>query len=211
MTNNSINTKLMKALAHPLRQQLLIALSERIASPSELAEELGEPLGNVSYHVRMLVDLGCIELVSTTPRRGALEHHYKAVVRPLIDDASYATFPSSTKRAIVGDVLKEIWSDVGAAADADNFDDEQIHVSRQPLTLDKQGWDEAAKVLAGTLDELEAVKTRSAKRLAKKGAEAPVKSILAILHFPAAENGAKSAKSTGTKAKRTTRKTASKR
>ena len=208
MYANTVDTKQMKALAHPLRQQLLIALSERVASPSELAEELGEPLGNVSYHVRMLVDLGCIELVSTTPRRGALEHHYKAVVRPLIDDTSYATFPSSTKRAIVGDVLKEIWSDVGAAADADNFDDDQIHVSRQPLTLDPQGWEEAAKVLGDTLDKLEDVKARSAKRLAKKGAEAPVKSILAILHFPAAENGSRSK---AAKPKRTTRKTAAKR
>jgi DNA-binding transcriptional ArsR family regulator len=199
MTTNAVDTKLMKALAHPLRQQLLIALSERVASPSELAEELGEPLGNVSYHVRMLVDLGCIELVSTTPRRGALEHHYKAVVRPLLDDASYATFPSSTKRAIVGDVLKEIWTDVGAAADADTFDDDQVHVTRQPLSLDAEGWEEAAKLLADTLDQIEAVKARSAKRLAKGGGES-VKSILAILHFRAAENGARRSKG---KAKRT--------
>src|ERR687894_689189 len=102
MTTNTVDTKLMKALAHPLRQQLLMALSERVASPSELAEELGEPLGNVSYHVRMLVDLGCIELVSTTPRRGALEHHYKAVVRPFFDDDAYASLPVATRRALMG-------------------------------------------------------------------------------------------------------------
>ena len=71
-----------KALAHPLRVQLLTALNEGVASPNELAKRLNEPLTNVSYHVRMLHDLGCIELVETEPRRGALEHYYRAIVRP---------------------------------------------------------------------------------------------------------------------------------
>jgi DNA-binding transcriptional ArsR family regulator len=192
MTTNTVDTKLMKALAHPLRQQLLMALSERVASPSELADELGEPLGNVSYHVRMLVDLGCIELVSTTPRRGALEHHYKAVVRPLLDDASYATFPASTKRALVGDVLNDIFGDVTAAAEAETFDDELVHVTRQPLTLDADGWNEVAKVLADAADKIEGIKSRSAKRGTKDGSE-PIKSVLAILHFRAAPDAGKGA------------------
>ncbi|MDQ3741978.1 MAG: helix-turn-helix domain-containing protein [Actinomycetota bacterium] len=189
MNANTVDTKLMKALAHPLRQQLLMALSEKVASPSELADELGEPLGNVSYHVRMLVDLGCIELVSTTPRRGALEHHYKAVVRPLLDDASYATFPTSTKRALIGDLLKDIWGDVGAAAEADAFDDDEVHVTRQPLTLDAEGWGEVAKVLADAVDQIEDIKARSGKRLSKSDGEA-LKSVLAIMHFRAPAGGA---------------------
>jgi DNA-binding transcriptional ArsR family regulator len=180
-----VDTKLMKALAHPLRQQLLIALSEKVASPSELAEELNEPLGNVSYHVRMLVDLGCIELVSTTPRRGALEHHYKAVVRPLLDDLSYSTFPTSTKRALIGDVLKEIWGDVGAAADAATFDDDDVHISRQPMTLDAEGWAEVSKILEKAVYDIQDVRTASGKRLAKGGEGRS--SVLAILHFRAGE------------------------
>jgi DNA-binding transcriptional ArsR family regulator len=52
------------------------------ASPKELATQLGEKLGNVSYHVRILVRLGLIELVRETPRRGAVEHHYRSAPRP---------------------------------------------------------------------------------------------------------------------------------
>ena len=55
--------RLVKALAHPLRFRILTVLDERMASPSELAEELGAPLGNVSYHVRILASLGLIRLV----------------------------------------------------------------------------------------------------------------------------------------------------
>ncbi|HEV2814394.1 MAG TPA: winged helix-turn-helix domain-containing protein [Solirubrobacteraceae bacterium] len=209
MNSRTVDTKLMKALAHPLRQQLLMALSDRVASPSELAEELGEPLGNVSYHVRMLVDLGSIELVSTTPRRGALEHHYKAVVRPLLDDSSYATFPTSTKRALIGDILKEIWSDVGAAAEADGFDDEKVHVSRQPITLDAEGWTEVAKVLEDAVYQIEDIKAKSGKRLGKNGADA-IQSVVAILHFRAGVT-APAAKGKAKPKRRTTKKTSTKR
>ena len=74
--------RVIKALTHPLRVQLLRALEDRTASPSELAEEIGAPLGNVSYHVRQLHSLGLIKLVKRTPRRGAIEHYYTALERP---------------------------------------------------------------------------------------------------------------------------------
>jgi DNA-binding transcriptional ArsR family regulator len=68
-----------KAAAHPLRATILEALGRRVYSPNELANEPGERLGNVSYHVKALRDLGMIKLVDTQPRRGAVEHYYKAV------------------------------------------------------------------------------------------------------------------------------------
>jgi DNA-binding transcriptional ArsR family regulator len=46
--------RLVKALAHPLRITILRVLQDRTASPSEIAEEISAPLGNVSYHVRVL-------------------------------------------------------------------------------------------------------------------------------------------------------------
>jgi DNA-binding transcriptional ArsR family regulator len=207
VTESTVDTRLMKALAHPLRQRLLIALSERVASPSELAEELGEPLGNVSYHVRMLVDLECIELVGTTPRRGALEHHYKAVVRPIFDDATYATFPSPTKRALMGDILKEIWQDVGAAADAGTFDDNQAHVSRSPLRLDAKGWEDLSQLLAETVDRAQEIKSQSAARLGKGGGGEAIQSVFAMMHFRAAPGG----RGRGKAAAKRTRKSSSKR
>src|SRR3954453_14016112 len=58
-----------KLLAHPLRHRLLAILNERTASPKELAQEVGMPIPNVSYHVEKLRDAGAIELVSEEPRR----------------------------------------------------------------------------------------------------------------------------------------------
>lgn len=76
--NDISDPRLVKALAHPLRVQIMQTLAERIASPSELAEEIGVPLPNLSYHIRQLVSLDLITLVKTRPRRGAIEHYYKA-------------------------------------------------------------------------------------------------------------------------------------
>ena len=78
MTDQGIIT----ALGHPLRARILSVLDAEEASPKELATRLGEKLGNVSYHVRILVRLGLIELVRETPRRGAVEHHYRSAPRP---------------------------------------------------------------------------------------------------------------------------------
>lgn len=66
-----------KIATHPLRLRILQAVQAHgEASPSTLAEEFGERLGNVSYHVRTLLDRGMLELRRTEPRRGAVEHYY---------------------------------------------------------------------------------------------------------------------------------------
>jgi predicted transcriptional regulator len=66
------------AETHPLRVQLLelIAASPEPLSPKMLAEETGEKLGNVSFHVSELAKKGLIELRRTEPARGALSHYY---------------------------------------------------------------------------------------------------------------------------------------
>jgi DNA-binding transcriptional ArsR family regulator len=67
----------IKALAHPTRVQVLRHLEGvEMASPHAMADQFGIPLGTLSYHVRRLHALGCIELVRRVPRRGALENFY---------------------------------------------------------------------------------------------------------------------------------------
>lgn len=103
-----LDQSLVKALSHPLRQRVFTILSERVASPSELAAELDEPLGNVAYHVQVLNKLGCLELVRTTPVRGAVEHHYRSVKRPFFNDADWAKLPTSLRNSISGGVLATV-------------------------------------------------------------------------------------------------------
>lgn len=71
--------RLLKLLSHPLRNRILTEVKDAGAggiSPSVIAENLDELVGNVSYHVRALSDAGALELLKTIPRRGAVEHVY---------------------------------------------------------------------------------------------------------------------------------------
>src|SRR5258705_7954464 len=79
----SIDQRLAKALSHSLRAQALALIAEGPASPKQIAERLDADLRSVAYHVRVLVRLGCVELVETQKRRGAVEHIYKATEQAL--------------------------------------------------------------------------------------------------------------------------------
>ena len=106
--------RIAKALAHPLRARILQRLGERVASPGDLAVELGAPLGVVSYHVRMLRDYDCVELVRTEPRRGALQHFYRATARPNLDEDQWRTLPSGLRRELTGETIQDLVTDLAA-------------------------------------------------------------------------------------------------
>ena len=134
-TASAVDSRMAKALAHPLRVQLLAALNAGVASPNELAKKLDEPLTNVSYHVRMLHDLGCIELVDTEPRRGALEHYYRAIVRPFFGDRDWKRLPKNARGSISDAVLQLVWDDTAEAIKTGLFDErEDRHLSRSVLS-----------------------------------------------------------------------------
>lgn len=82
----SIDQQLAKALSSDLRAQALALISEGIASPKQIAAKLDLDLRTVAYHVRVLKRLGCIELVDTEKRRGAVEHIYRVTEQALEKD-----------------------------------------------------------------------------------------------------------------------------
>jgi DNA-binding transcriptional ArsR family regulator len=178
--------KLVKAYAHPLRIQILGLLDNRTASPSEIATELGTPLSNTSYHVRQLVALGLVELVRRTARRGAIEHHYTAKVRPTVWDDVYAQLPSIVKRAAVGGLLTETIAEIAAAADEGRFDRDDIHYTRTAGRLDQKGWETISSELAGLLKRVEKAVEQSEARLAKRPHADADDAMIVIMHFPRA-------------------------
>lgn len=180
-----VDLRLAKALSHPLRARIFAILNEQVASPNEIAEVLGERLPNVSYHVRALVDLECIELVRTAQRRGAIEHYYRAVRRPFFSDSDWRRLPRSGRQAVADVGLQLIWEDVSSAIKAGTFESRaDRHLSRSALAVDEQGWGELRDVLEGVLVEAERIMKRSRDRLAKSG-ESGIPTRLVVMHFEA--------------------------
>ena len=174
---------LIRALRNPLRAQILGVLRERRASPTELAKELGVPLGNVSYHVRVLAELELIRLVKKTPRRGAIEHHYEAVASAQISGDAWEKVPAVAKQAVVSAGLGEIGRTVNAAAEAGGFEREDVQVTRSRLVLDERGWAELAGEVARTLERAEQIDRESQKRLTSSAHAGELGAALVMMLF----------------------------
>jgi predicted transcriptional regulator len=60
---------------------MLIAMEAAAVSPTQFATEFDLPLGSVSYHVSVLLKVGCVEIVKRIPRQGSIEHFYRSTAR----------------------------------------------------------------------------------------------------------------------------------
>jgi Helix-turn-helix domain len=178
VTGRRLDERLLKAIGHPLRFRLLVRLMEHAESPKRLAKELDAPLAAVAYHVRELVDLGCLELVDAVPRRGAIEHFYRAALPPFFGTEDWATLPAAARRDVSEVVLRDVWTDIMRAVRADEFDARtDRHLSRTLLSLDADGWTEINGMLDRVLEramELQAQPPTAAE---------PIASSLVLMHF----------------------------
>jgi DNA-binding transcriptional ArsR family regulator len=159
------NPALVQAFAHPLRAKMLYILQERQASPKELAAEFDIPLANVAYHIQVLRKLKLIRLVKKTPRRGAVEHHYKADHAAFVSDEVWSQAPDIVKDVTVAALLDEIGSYATGAAAIGGFNHSDAHLTRSRLVLDREAWEELAGMLKHVHDRADQLQEESDKRL----------------------------------------------
>jgi predicted transcriptional regulator len=86
----------LRALAHPLRLQLLQVLHEGPATASQLARRLGESSGATSYHLRALHRAGMVE---EAEQRNARERWWQRTPERLIIPNSVPPDASDAERA----------------------------------------------------------------------------------------------------------------
>lgn len=182
-----------KAFAHPLRVQILIILNERVASPNLLSQELDQSLNLVAYHVRVLEKYDCIELVDTKQRRGATEHFYRATRRQFLTDSEWARMPESLRPGLAGAMLKSVFEDLEDASKSGTLDEvEDLHLSRTPMVVDKQGWSDVSGLLKTTLDRVLEIQTEASERIAASD-EPGILSKVHMLHFKSPTAGTSAA------------------
>jgi DNA-binding transcriptional ArsR family regulator len=161
----SLDQRLMKALSHPLRVVILDLLNKGEWSPRELERELSEGLSQVSYHVKVLKDFELIEMTRTEPRRGAVEHYYRATERAFVPSGMAKDIPKSAQRIIGDGILGKIDKDVGASLKSGRFyarDD--WHTSWTPADLDSKGCEDAEKLADEFIEKFLNIGAESAGR-----------------------------------------------
>jgi DNA-binding transcriptional ArsR family regulator len=165
-----VDGDMAKAMAHPLRVQILAALNKRVMSASGFARTFDEKLQNTSYHFRILKEYGLIEEVGSRPVRGSTEHFYRAVKRVLFDGRAWDDLPPSVKAQVSGRILSDFLEAVAAAMAGETFDssDERMAVWLQQR-LDDQGWEEAVAAERDLVHKMEDIYKESRVRLAEAG------------------------------------------
>jgi hypothetical protein len=150
---------------HPVRLDSFVTLSERKASPNELSEEQGVPLGTVAHHVTELVKEDLIELVDTVQRRGALEHFYRAKVRPEISDAAWQRMTRANRRRCAGTYLATVTSEaLSSLRHGCMENDPDLYVFWVPLKLSATGKQELHEINADYQQRIEALREQDDAR-----------------------------------------------
>jgi DNA-binding transcriptional ArsR family regulator len=180
-----IDPRLAKALEHPTRSEILSILRAGPNSPTRIQRELDHvSLNLVSHHMKVLKELGLIELIETVSKRGAKEHIYRLTQMPIINDETWDELAPKLRMPIAATILRLISDDLARSLGTGTFDSlPNIHLSRSPLKLDREGWEETVTLLTQTLNEVVEIGTRSSKRL-DAGDECLASVTVAILGFP---------------------------
>jgi DNA-binding transcriptional ArsR family regulator len=185
-----LSRRLSKAMANSLRIDILRILNEREASPKEIAAAVDEGLSHVSYHVNQLREYGAIEPVRTEPRRGAVEHFYRAVAPPLVTDAQAAKMSKLAREEISAVMLQTVIGEALSALQSGTFDSRaDRHMSWLSMTLGEKGWDEMVALFAETLEKVEEIKDADSERREKTG-EAGIEAIVSLMAFERSQSRA---------------------
>jgi len=183
------NASLFRALSDPLRHRILEILAERVASPTEVAEELEEKRDNVAYHFRELAkeqpDGGgpLIELMETDTRRGGLQKFYKATKRPIMQLDSWEKLCRLFRELNTVSVAQTLIGDVIEAIEAGTFDSRVNRAMiRVPGVVDEEGVDEIEKGAAEYLRVFDTAVARSCQRRLESG-EDGINVLLGVLAF----------------------------
>lgn len=179
-----IDECIAKALGNSLRQQILWILNERIASPSEIAKELGESLSRVCNHVNVLKKAGCIELAYVRPVGNRLQHFYRANTRAFLSDLDWPRVPKSLRPGLRATLLRNVIDDSIEAVVEGTFDElEGSHLSWTPTILDEQGREEITMILERALLEVIAVQEDTKARLVASDSTG-ISYTISILGYP---------------------------
>lgn len=162
-----METTLAAIVAHPTRARAFTILTERTASPVEIAQEIGKDVGHVGYHVRKLLQLDLIELVDERPVRGAVEHFYRAVERPMVTEEEFAALSIPEREGFNRYGMQLLVADVARSMDQEVFAARTNHIIvRTPMVVDEEGFQEMSDLHTELMDRTLEVQARSAERMA---------------------------------------------
>ena len=168
-----IDPKVLKAQSHPIRAHILNILSEGPSSPARMQRRMEDVhLNLVCHHIKVLREAQLIELIDVRMHGGRKEHIYRATQRQSFDLEEWLAIDEKYRQPLVTTILEQISEGAGRSLAEGMFNRlPDRHLSRAPVELDREGWQEVVDVLATTLDAVLEAHARSAERAQASGEE----------------------------------------
>lgn len=170
--------------------EALTIFNERVASANEVANEIGEDVNLVAYHVKELRKAGCLELVKTEPRGGTIERFYRAVRRPELDDEEWWSLSDADRKKLLAAGYRNLMAEGLASIHAGKMSkDRHMRFHWKAANLDAQGREEAAEEQEESLARLLEIEARACERMLESGEEERVSTVIAVVGFTRSRKG----------------------
>jgi hypothetical protein len=162
-----------RVMSHSTRVRILMSMNtpRRRMSPKLFAEETGLPVHHCAYHFAELEDTGCIALVATRQRRGAIEHILEPRKAAIQWTDDWRLLGPAIKQSVLASVMRGAVETLGSAIEGGTFEArDDSHLSWSTIKVDEAGWTRITEIFDRALTELIAVDKKALKRIAA-GAE----------------------------------------
>lgn len=160
------------ALGHRIRVNALIALNEGIYTASQLAEIIGEPLNNVSNHLRKMLDDGAIEIAKEERKGNVVQYWYRAVEIPCYSQEEAEAMTPVQQQVTVGAIVQSATAELFAALYAGKLRDPRSVLFWHWYNVDSQGREDLEAENVRYLERAREIEAESTNRRARSGEEA---------------------------------------
>lgn len=178
----------LNIITDPLRLAIVGHLSRGRASAAETAAAVGATKKEVRYLIRRMREAGLVEVAGKSSGSGVRENLYSVDPASLVLEESDLTHVSEGRleEAHIR-LLRLLFREALQSAQSGRLSARQEHsLVRFPISLDEQGWEEAAEVHDRAMREVMEEQARSLARLELSG-EKPVRGLAAIFLFERAQ------------------------
>lgn len=160
------------ALGHYIRVHALIVLNEGTYTAAQIAEIMGEPLNNVSNHLRELLDAGSIEIAKTMQKGNIVQHYYRAVEISFYSKEEAEQLTYEERQVTAGLLVQQASAEAVAALYAGKLADPRAVVSWDWHNVDQQGREDLEDEQKRFLERVQEIEVEATNRRAQSGEDA---------------------------------------
>lgn len=157
------------ALGHKIRVHILIVLNDGVYTAAQLAEIIGEPLNNVSNHLRKMLEDGSVEVAKEERKGNVFQYWYKAVEVPYYSQETAERMTQLQRQMIAGAIVQSGSAEVLAALYAGKLADPRTVLFWHWYHVDIQGREDLEAENVRYLERVREIEAESDSRRAESG------------------------------------------